>query len=127
MCIFHPKTSEQNFRVTIWYIVAIFVWIEQQVRGLHHEYTPVTDRKPGAKIQSSDKIFVATGMTIRIEIIADGDLVGAFGPAWWWFGDVVVGRAQILIDFDRLQSSRRGILNILQHPKPPAIIKVEAQ
>ena len=46
MRIFHPETREQNFGIAIRHIVAVFVGIKEQVRGLHHEHAAVADANP---------------------------------------------------------------------------------
>jgi hypothetical protein len=50
MGVFHSETGEQNFGVTVDNVVAIFVGIEKQVRGLHHENATASDRETGAEI-----------------------------------------------------------------------------
>src|SRR5262249_14701380 len=53
----------------------------------------------------------------------DRDLVGAPRPLRWWLRDFVVYGAEVLIDFDRLKPDWRGVLQILDNPKAPSVIK----
>src|SRR5262249_29032566 len=68
MAICHPEARKQHFRIAAGNIIAILVWIEQQVRRLSDKDAPVTEAHPGGEIQAGHKIARSPILAILVRI-----------------------------------------------------------
>src|SRR5882724_3409692 len=123
MRILHAEPCQQYLRVAIRHVIAIAIGVKKQIRRLQNEHAAMTERHSRAKIQAADEIFESMGAAIGVEIIANREAIGTFWPARRRLGNAVVFRAQILVHAHRLESGWGWILQILNHPHPPAMIK----
>src|SRR5439155_20785418 len=72
-----------------------------------------------------DKIFRLIGAAIAIRVFKNRDAVGAFGAARWRLGNLVIDGARVAINFDARQAGGVWILEVLNDPKPAAIIEFD--
>ena len=124
MRVLHPKAGEQDLRVRIRHVVAVAVRIKQQVGRLQDEYSAMTKRQPAGQVQAVDEILGPVRAAIAISVLKDGYAVGALGSARRRFGDFVIHGSRKAVHFDALEAGRVGILQVLNDPKPPAIVKL---
>ena len=119
MRAFRSKSRQQNLRIRIRNVVAVFVGIKKKIGKLQNENSAVTKRQTAREIQSADKILGASSAPHFIEVLQNGDAIGAFRSAWQWFGNFVVTFPREPIHLRAIQSRRIWVLQILNDPEAP--------
>jgi hypothetical protein len=122
--IFHAETGQEDLGVAIRDVVMVAVGIKKQIRRLRHEHAPVPNGQSSCQIQIANEVDKFVGPAVAIGVLANGNFVGAFGTTRRRFRNAVVLGSQILIDLDRLQTSRCWILKILDDPHPATLIEI---
>jgi hypothetical protein len=66
--VLHAETSQQNFWICVWNIVAIAIGIEQQVWHVQNENSAMPERQTGGQIQSVNEIasLIIPAVSIRV-------------------------------------------------------------
>ena len=66
-------------------------------------------------------------LPVAIFVLENRDLVGSTVVMRRWRRNLVENCSQISVVLDDLQSGGKGILQVLNHPQPPALVEVEVQ
>ena len=125
--VLKAKAREQHFGLAVGPVVAVSIGVEQQIRGLADKDPPVTDSQAGGQVQAVDEDGFFVGPAVAVGVFEDLDPVRATRAARGRIRDTVVLGAQVLIDRDRLEPRRVGILKILDHPEPAALVKTRRE
>ena len=123
MGVLEPEAGQEHLRVAVGPVVAVPVGVEQQIRRLADEDAAVTNGQPGSQVQAVDEDLRLVGPAVAVGIFEDLDPVGASRAARRRVGHPVVLGAKILVDGDRLQPRRIGILQVLDDPEPAALVE----
>ena len=126
MGVFHPEAAETDDGITVRNVILVAVGVEQQVRNVEHEHTPVTKGQTSRQIQAADKIVRLVRSTVPISVFENRDAVGAFGSARRRLRDALIGRARPAIHNRAFQPRRVRALDVLHDPKPAAVVKFDA-
>src|SRR5882762_32702 len=115
-----------HLRRTIGNIVVIFIRVKEQVGGIHHPHAAAPRQCAGRDVQASDEIFMRLIESIAIFVFKNRDLVRALDMVWGRLRHFVEHRPQMLVVLEDFQSGRKGILEVLHYPHPPALIETDA-
>src|SRR4051812_42351753 len=73
--ILETKAAQRNFRWAVRYIVAIFVWVEEQIRRVQDPHTASAADDTARDVQGGKKIFCLVEYTIPSRALENFDAV----------------------------------------------------
>ena len=121
--ILKAEAGQEHLGVAVGPIIAVSIGIEEEIRGLADEDAAMTDRQAGGQVQAVDEDLLLVGTAVAIGVFEDLDPVGAPRAARRRVGHPVILGAKILVDRDRLQPRRVGILQVFDDPEPAALVE----
>jgi hypothetical protein len=125
MSILQTEPAEMNFGITVRHIVAVAVGIEEQVGRIEHPDATPPSRHRGRDVQTVDEGLVAIEDAVAVRVFMDRDLVATPDVMRRWCRNLVIDRSPDAVVAEHPQSGRVGILKILHHPEPSAIIEAQ--
>ncbi len=123
--VLHAKAGQQDFRVSVWDIVAVAIRIEEQVRRLQDEHTTMTKSEAAGQVQPIDKILGPASPSFVVEVVKDGDPVIPLGPSRRRLRHPVVDGSRIAVNLDSLETGGVRILQVLDDPQAAAIVEFD--
>jgi hypothetical protein len=121
----HTEPFEQDDRIAIGTIIAVSVWVKEEIWDIQHEHTTVSERESRGEVETIDKVLDLVHPTVLIGIGENRQTIRASRTVWRWRWDTIVASARIAIDADSLKSFRIGILKVLDHPQSAAIVPID--
>ena len=125
--VLQSKAGEMHRGVAIGNVVAILVRIKEQIRRHQHPCSTTAGDDTAGHIQPIEEGLVFVENAIAVGVLVNGDFVFAakmIRRRRWHF---VEHRAQVLVVLQNFDARGKGILQILRHPHPPALVKIHIE
>ena len=121
--IFQAEPLEMNFGVGIGHVVVIAIRVKEQIRRVEHPDAAPAASQRGDNVQAVEKRLVPVEDAVAVGVFVNRDLVLAAKVVGRRGRNLVVDGAPHTIVADHLQPGRIGILQVLNHPEPAALVE----
>ena len=127
------EPGEVHHRLAVGNVVPVLVGIEEKVGRVKHPHAILTVGQGGDHVEPVKERFVHVEGAVAVRVLVDGDFVlpdelpvQGFSEGRGW-RDLVEDLAEVLVPGEDLETGGIGILDILDHPEPPAFIEVKIE
>ena len=127
------EPGEVHHRLAVGNVVPVLVGIEEKVGRVKHPHAILTVGQGGDHVELVKERFVHVEGAVAVRVLVDGDFVlpdelpvQGFSEGRGW-RDLVEDLAEVLVPGEDLETGGIGILDILDHPEPPAFIEVKIE
>src|SRR5690606_31820178 len=116
-----------NIRDFIGDVISVAFGIDEQIRRVQNPDPSSSELHTRNNIQASKKVFVPVENPISVGVFENRYLVCAGCVMRGRRRNTVENRPQVTIVLDDLKSCRKGILQVLDDPKPTSFVKADIE